>query len=198
REYEGVYVLMEKIKRSPDRVNVAKLTPEQNSEPDISGGYIIKRDHQDGSGKRFNTDHGGPYFFVYPNEQNFTREQRAWLSRYINRFEDALYSDNFTDPKRGYAAYLDTDAFIDLHWLIEMSKNVDGFRYSAFLTKDRNGKLKPGPAWDWNRSFGNANYHGGASTQGWYWRILRPNEISWYQRLREDPAFDAKAKARWR
>jgi hypothetical protein len=198
REYEGVYVLMEKIKRSPDRVNIAKLTPEQNSEPDISGGYIIKRDHQDGSGKRFNTDHGGPYFFVYPNEQNITREQRAWLSRYINRFEDALYSDNFTDPKRGYAAYLDVDAFIDLHWLIEMSKNVDGFRYSAFLTKDRNKKLKPGPAWDWNRSFGNANYHGGASTQGWYWRILRPNEISWYQRLREDPAFDAKAKARWR
>ena len=75
---------------------------------------------------------------------------------------------------------------------------MDGFRYSSYLTKDRNAKLKPGPAWDWNRSFGNANYYGGWQTQGWYWRVLRPNEISWYGRLREDPAFEQRCRARWR
>jgi hypothetical protein len=197
-DYEGVYVLIEKIKRGKERVNIAKLGPEDSSEPNISGGYIVKRDHDQGSGKRFHTEHGGPYFFVYPNERNITREQRAWLTQYFNRFEEALYSDDFKDPKRGYAAYLDTAAFIDMHWLIEMSKNIDAFRYSAYLTKDRGGKIKAGPAWDWNRSFGNANYHNGYQTSGWYWRILRPQEISWYVRLREDPAFDAKARARWR
>ena len=145
KDYEGVYVLVEKIKRGKERVNIAKLTPEQNSEPEISGGYIIKRDHQDGNGKRFHTDRGGPYFFVNPNERTITREQRAWLTKYFTQFEEALYGDDFADPKKGYAAYLDTAAFIDQHWLIEMSKNVDGFRYSAFLTKDRNGKLKAGP-----------------------------------------------------
>ncbi len=198
RDYEGVYVLVEKIKRSRERVNIEKLTPEQNSEPDISGGYIVKRDHGDGGGKRFHTEHGGPYFFVYPSERAVTREQRAWLNRYFQRFENALYSENFADPKAGYAAYLDTGAFIDLFWLIEMSKNVDGFRYSSFLTKDRGGKIKAGPAWDWNRSFGNANYYGGWQSQGWYWHNLRPNEISWYGRLREDPAFEAKCRARWK
>jgi hypothetical protein len=74
---------------------------------------------------------------------------------------------------------------------------VDGFRYSAFLTKDRGGKLKPGPSWDWNRSFGNANYYGGGQVQGWYWSNLRPNEISWYLRLREDPDFMQRCNARW-
>jgi hypothetical protein len=198
RDYQGVYVLVEKIKRGHDRVNIAKLTPEQNSEPDISGGYIVKRDHGDGSGRRFRTEHGGPYFFVYPSERAITREQRSWLTKYFNDFEDALYGPDFADPRKGYAAYLDTGAFIDLHWLIELSKNVDGFRYSSFITKDRGGKIKVGPAWDWNRSFGNANYYNGWQTQGWYWHNLRPNEISWYGRLREDPAFEAKCRARWR
>ena len=40
-DYKGVYVLMEKIKRGEDRVNIDKLSPSDNTEPDISGGYII-------------------------------------------------------------------------------------------------------------------------------------------------------------
>jgi hypothetical protein len=196
-DYAGVYVLMEKIKRGSERVNIAKLTSGQNAEPDITGGYIIKRDHDDRNETRFNTSHGGPYFFVYPSGKDITPQQKTWLKNYFNSFESALYGEDFTDSKRGYAAFLDVDAFIDSHWLIEASKNVDGFRYSAYITKDRGGKIQPGPAWDWNRSFGNANYYGGNRTEGWYSSNLRPREISWYHRLREDPAFMRRSAARW-
>ena len=197
RDYAGVYVLMEKIKRGKDRVNVAKLEAQDQSEPQITGGYIVKRDHADHVESRFNTRRGGPYFFVYPKAQEITPQQRAWLAGYFNAFETALYGNNFKDPLAGYAAYLDVDSFIDAHWLIEASKNVDGFRYSSFLTKDRGGKIKTEPPWDWNRSFGNANYYGGGEPQGWYWHNLRPNEISWYLRLREDPEFVKRCRARW-
>jgi hypothetical protein len=197
RDYAGVYVLIEKIKRGQDRVNIAKLKPQARSEPEITGGYIIKRDHSDHRESRFHTSHGGPYFYVYPSAQEITSEQKSWLARYLNSFESALYSADFRDPQKGYAAYLDVDSFIDAHWLIEVGKNVDGFRYSAFLTKDRGGKLQPGPPWDWNRSFGNANYYGGGQVQGWYWTNLRPNEIAWYLRLREDPEFAQRCAARW-
>src|SRR6185503_7809170 len=44
-DYVGVYVLAEKIKRGKERVNIAKLHPEDSTEPDITGGYILKRDH---------------------------------------------------------------------------------------------------------------------------------------------------------
>src|SRR5258707_14038461 len=47
RDYAGVYVFEEKIKASRDRVNIASLTPADNQEPEISGGYIFKKDHQD-------------------------------------------------------------------------------------------------------------------------------------------------------
>ncbi|MBM3836744.1 MAG: hypothetical protein FJ398_02070 [Verrucomicrobia bacterium] len=195
--YAGIYVLVEKIKRGKDRVDIAKLEPEHLSEPEITGGYILKRDHGDRDGRRFNTAHGGPYFYVYPKAEDITAEQRSWLTRYFNAFEEALYGENLQDPRTGYAAYLDVASFIDMHWLIEATKNVDGFRYSAFLTKDRGGKLRPEPPWDWNRSFGNANYYGGDETHGWYSSNLRPTEISWYHRLREDPAFAQRCAARW-
>lgn len=198
RYYAGVYVLVEKIKRAPERVNIAKLTSSHRDEPEISGGYIFKRDHGDNSDDRFHTTHGGPFFFVEPKADSITTQQKRWLTRYMNAFETALHSEEFDDPKSGYAAFLDVDSFIDAHWLIEASKNVDGFRYSCFLTKDRGGKLKLEPPWDWNRAFGNANYYDGWQTQGWYWHNLRPNEISWYTRLQDDPQFLQRCNDRWR
>lgn len=197
RDYLGVYVLVERIKRDKHRVNLEKLGPEDLTEPSISGGYIVKRDHGDDGGSRFRTSRGGPYFYVYPKARDIAAEQKNWIRRYFNSFEEALYGEDFADPAKGYAAYLDVDAFIDAHWLIELSKNVDGFRYSSYLTKDRGGKLVVGPAWDWNRAFGNANYYNGGSTRGWYWPMLRPNEISWHQRLRDDPAYMKRSAARW-
>ena len=197
RDYHGVYVLVERIKRGKNRVNIEKLEPEDVTDPKISGGYIVKRDHGEGSGTRFSTRHGGPYYFVYPKAKNINNEQKRYIRNYFNKFEEALYGEDFKDPKSGYAAYLDVDGFIDSHWLIELSKNVDGFRYSAYITKERGEKLKPGPAWDWNRAFGNANYYGGNQTRGWYWGVLRPNEISWHHRLREDSAYVRRSAARW-
>jgi hypothetical protein len=43
--YAGVYVLSEKITRDKNRVNIAKIDPSINREPEISGGYIFKKDH---------------------------------------------------------------------------------------------------------------------------------------------------------
>ncbi len=197
RDYAGVYVLVEKIKRGKERVNIAKLDPEMKTEPDITGGYIIKRDHNERDENGFYTRRGGPYYCVYPKGEEITPEQKGWLVRYLNSFEMALNGSHFADPKTGYAAYLDVDSFIDTHWLVEVSKNVDGFRYSSYLTKDRGGKLKTEPPWDWNRSFGNANYYGGWQPNNWYWTYLRPSEIGWYRRLSQDPAFAQKCADRW-
>ncbi|HYV27743.1 MAG TPA: CotH kinase family protein, partial [Candidatus Eisenbacteria bacterium] len=128
---------------------------------------------------------------------DITPEQKAWLQRYVSQFERALYGSNFANPETGYARYLDVDSFIDQHWLIELSKNIDGYRYSAFIQKDRGGKLKMEPVWDWNLSFGNADYHGGWQTDSWYWPLIRNNEICWYRRLSQDPEFMQRVIDRW-
>jgi len=197
RDYMGVYVLVEKIKRDKNRVNITELKASDTGEPNITGGYIFKRDHSERYEQSFRTGQGNHFYYVEPNPEDMSREQMNWLSRYMSRFEQALYGSDFRDPQRGYAAYLDVDAFIDQHWLIEMSKNIDGFRYSAFLYKDRGGKLNVGPAWDWNLSFGNADYYDGSDPSGWYTQQLRDSEICWFRRLSEDPEFMQRAIDRW-
>src|SRR4030095_11010375 len=49
---------------------------------------------------------------------------------------------------------------------------IDGYRLSNFFSKDRGGKLKNVPIWDWNLSFGNADYLQGGTTNGWYYTQL--------------------------
>lgn len=197
RDYMGVYVLVEKIKRGKGRVDIAELSASDTGEPAITGGYIFKRDHSDRYEPSFRTSRGNQFFYVEPDPKEMSREQMTWLSRYMGRFEQALYGEEFRSPSKGYAAFLDVDAFIDQHWLIEMSKNIDGFRYSAFLYKDRGGKLVTGPAWDWNLSFGNANYYDASDPSGWYTEQLRDSEICWFRRLSEDPEFMQRTIDRW-
>jgi hypothetical protein len=44
-QYAGLYVLEEKVKISPHRVAIDKLSGSHNAEPEISGGYLFKKDH---------------------------------------------------------------------------------------------------------------------------------------------------------
>src|SRR6059036_1353866 len=79
-----------------------------------------------------------------------------------------------------------------------MSKNIDGYRLSNYMHKDRLGKLKMDPVWDWNLSFGNANYLNGWLTNGWYWSQTGGTDYPWFARLFQDPDFTQRYIDRWR
>ncbi|MHC4619549.1 MAG: CotH kinase family protein, partial [Planctomycetota bacterium] len=124
-DYRGVYVLMEKIKRDENRVDIAKLEPHHNSEPEITGGYLLKKDWEwDG----FETDIYKD-FLIYsdPESDELTATQKNWLKAYFSGFETVLSGPDFDDPVYGYAAYIDVGSFVDHHILVEVAKNVDGF-----------------------------------------------------------------------
>ena len=85
----------------------------------------------------------------------------------------------------------------------ELSNNLDGYRLSTYLHKNRNEKLKIGPIWDFNLSFGNGNYCNGDKYDTWTYKF---NEICsddfwlipfWWEKLLEDPYFVNKLKERW-
>lgn len=46
-DYRGVYILTEKIKRGKDRLDIAKLKPEDNEGIELTGGYIMRIDAYD-------------------------------------------------------------------------------------------------------------------------------------------------------
>ncbi|MEN6423836.1 MAG: CotH kinase family protein [Phycisphaerales bacterium] len=196
-DYVGVYVLMEKIKIGPNRVNVTELEPSDNVEPEVTGGYIIKKDKFDADDVSFGTSRGQSLIYQDPNGQDLTQQQRDWIHSYVNLFEAALYGASFTDPEIGYAKYIDVGSFIDNHILVELTKNIDGFRLSTYMHKDRNGKLAMGPAWDYNLSLGNADYLTGWLPTGWYFNQLGDGDYPYWRRLFADPAFELAYADRW-
>ena len=202
--YNGVYILVERIKWGENRVNITKLGQGDNYEPEISGGYIIKSDRLNSGEQGMTTNTGTLFAFVRPNEEDATTEQKNWILNYLNQFETTLYGPGFANPVTGYNAYIDVDSFIDHFLITELFKEIDGYRLSSFLYKDRNNKLVMGPVWDFNLSLGNANYLNGWIPQGWYYPLLSGSDCyvscglrDWYVRLLEDPAYDQKMKYRW-
>ncbi|MES2823406.1 MAG: CotH kinase family protein, partial [Pseudomonadota bacterium] len=47
-EYKGIYILLEKIKRDPQRLNISNLKAVDNEGEELTGGYIIKIDKTTG------------------------------------------------------------------------------------------------------------------------------------------------------
>ncbi len=77
----------------------------------------------------------------------------------------------------------------------EYLRNVDGYRISTYFHKDKGGKLKMGPVWDYNLAMGNADYCEGGEPNGWQYNFnfLCPwdgwvNHF-WWRRFLEDEAF---------
>ena len=211
--YQGVYVFMEKLKRNIDRIDINKLKEDENSGEDLTGGYIIKIDKTAGSNlgegyneqNSFTTSYTPQTFFMYeyPKAEDISTEQKEYISTYINDIENILISEDFTDPIIGYTKFIDVPSFIDFFLLNEISNNVDGYRLSTYMHKDKSEKLKMGPIWDFNLAFGNANYCEGGNENVWAYKFNErcPGDIwqvpFWWERLLEDPEFVSQLKARW-
>jgi hypothetical protein len=149
------------------------------------------------TGHGFVTHRTNAFFYVEPKASRISSAQRKWLLDYVNRFEEVLHGPDFRNPTNGYAAYIDVDSFIDHHLFVEATKNIDGFRFSTFFTKDRGGKIRMDPIWDWDLSFGNAKGKQGYLPEHWYWPQLDDQQYSWFRRLFEDPDFGQRYVDRW-
>jgi hypothetical protein len=194
-DYVGVYVLIEKIKRGDNRVDIDELLPTQTTQPDVSGGYIFKKDRLDPGDAGFSSTRAGGFAYVEPKEQQIVSAQRSYLNSFITQFETALYAATFTN--RTYTNFYDVAAGIDHHLMVEAMKNIDGFRLSTFVHKDRSGKIAMGPIWDYNLTLGNANYADGESTANWYNTQLGDGDYPWYRQLFKDPDFNQQYIDRW-
>ena len=189
-DYQGVYLLVEKIKQGPDRVDVDKMSLVDTQEPEIAGGYIIKRDRADPGDTGFVTSiENHQLYYVYPNEDEINTQQKAWLSSWFAEFETVLHGADYDDPEIGYAAYIDELSFVDHFILNEGCKNVDGFRLSQYFYLDNDAELIAGPVWDFNLSMGNADYNSGQYTTGWYYPYSTGAGYRYYPTLFRDPNF---------
>ena len=206
-EYQGIYILMEKIKRDKGRVDIAKLTNLDISGDNVSGGYIFKIDYYDSSNSwqsNFRpTDHPEKivnYVYADPDPSDLVWQQKDYLKTAINSFESVLYSSNFKDKTNGYPAWIDINSFLDYFIVSEVARNVDGFKKSVYFFKDKDskgGKINAGPVWDFDWAWKNiwdCSTFSATDGSGWSYRIndcpnIWPNSNGWVVRLLQDTDF---------
>jgi hypothetical protein len=217
-DYQGIYLLIEKIKRDKERVDIAKMEKTDITGDALTGGYIIKIDKESGSNsgegwnslyKPYNGAWQNTFFqFEYPKAKDITIQQKEYIRNHINKVENSIASPNFKDPVNGYRKYIDTKSLMDYIIINELTKNVDAYRLSTFFYKERDsdgGKIKFGPVWDFNLGFGNADYCTQGNPEGLV--ILNFNEVCsedwwvvhfWWKKFLQDETFYDELKYRWK
>lgn len=156
-EYMGIFVFTERIKRGTDRINIKKLEENDTTTAKISGGYIIEATRESelltstfAWQSSYQSSPASDYYMyfdcVYPKEP--VSQQLSYIQTYINDFENALKSTNFSDPILGFRNFVDEDSFVENFVMQEYSIHLDIFARSQYFYKDRGKKMVASPLWD--------------------------------------------------
>ena len=190
-DYQGTYLIGQKVEESKNRVNIG------------DEGYLIEIDTD--ANNRIDPDdiifkptiwssiHKDGVFNIKDPNIEYDSEEFKFIENYINQFESTLYSDDFNNPDTGYKSYIDDDSLIDWFLINEIAKSVDARWYSSIYFSYVPGeKIKMGPIWDFDLSYGNLNYSDAQYTDGFH---VKQN--NWIDRLYQDGEFVEKVKNRY-
>ncbi len=158
-EYMGLYLFQEKVKADVNRVNVVKITNTDIAGDNLTGGYITKADKTTGGDPiAWSTTSYTGFFVDYihelPDPFAVTSVQNSYIYNHFSNFQTVITADN-SSLNNGYPSLIDIPSFIDFMLSNELAANADGYQFSTYFHKDRNGKLRAGPVWDFNLSLGN-------------------------------------------
>ena len=148
--YEGVYLITE----HPEQQFRKQITDT------ISSDFLIQIDRGPFDGYLLNNKNGYKIEFINDSILNNKHDK-------IYNFEQYILNHLFEDNQRNISTKykINIDSFIDYIILNELSKNIDAYRLSTYLSFINN-KVSMDIIWDFDLSFGLANYNGGFNYEG--------------------------------
>jgi len=202
-EYKGLYVLQEKIKDDSNRVNIEEIEDTDNTLPNLSGGYITKADKTTGADPVAweMESYVGWTEFIHemPKPEDVTPQQDSYIHSVFTSLETTTVANN-TDLANGYPSVIDVPTFVDFMLINELASNADAYQISTFFHKDRGGKLRAGPVWDMNLTFGNDLFDLGfdrSHTDVWQFSDGGNEGAKFWTDLFENPMYKCYMAKRW-
>jgi hypothetical protein len=204
--YEGVYLLIEKIKQGPNRVAIGDEAPRGGETA-----YMLRRDRYDPEKimlRSYASERGlsaGRLGLLYPKRDKADESVVRYVEGDVSAFERVLYSDDLS-VFLTYEDYIDVDSFVDYVVLNEFFGNYDAGWNSTYFYKDLGGKLCAGPIWDYDGILDNyipepmdpmVVAFAGAP---WFDRLIRHREfvervLARYEKLRRGPLSPRRVEA---
>lgn len=199
--YQGIYVLQEKLKADDSRIDINKIKEVDLSMPKLSGGYITKTDKYSGNELAWTMNSygwGADFIHVHPKPDEVMSEQDTYIQNIFQNLANQSLAQN-NSVLDGYPSVIDIPSFVDFMIMNELASNPDGYQFSTFFHKDRNGKLRAGPVWDFNLTFGNDLFFWGfdrSKSDLWQFSVDNRGATFWTD-LFYDPTFNCYFTKRW-
>lgn len=185
--YMGVYHITEHIKISNSKVNIPNISNTKNLD---DGGFILEIGRE--KNRFFRTTQG---IKISTKEPEMVSDKvLTHIQNKVQEFEDALYSENFSDPNTGWRKFMDEGSLIDWYLLNEFTKNPDANFIASvvFYYNPLKNKFFFGPAWDFDISSGNYDHKDCQYPEGFH-----VQSAAWFARLFEDETFKEDVTKRW-
>ncbi|WP_105617268.1 CotH kinase family protein [Vallitalea okinawensis] len=192
--FMGLYLMIEKIKRGEEKVDIF---PTQDDQGETS--FIVAKDKQKDEDIIIPTYGNEIYLYdhniiaVYPKRE-ITNDQINYIGKTISEFERVLYSDKYDIPSEGYNEYIEVDSFVDYYLINEFFNNTDAGYVSTYIYKDYGEKIHAGPVWDFNASLGNSNI----LNEYYDYTGFYMHNTTWFERLMGDKKFVSKVIKRYK
>ena len=203
-DYKGLYIFMEKLKVDDNRINIVKMTSSDTTLPNLTGGYVTKCDKTTGGDPvawTFNNSNWGTVDFIHesPKPEDITTQQNGYIYNQFLNLKNTAAAQN-SSIFSGYPSIIDVPSFIDFMIVNEYASNSDAYQLSTYFHKDRNGKLRAGPVWDFNLTFGNDLFQWGldrSHTDIWQFDNGDNTGAAFWKDLFNNPTFNCYLTKRW-
>ena len=204
-DFQGIYVLQEKLKADDSRIDINKIKETQLTLPKLTGGYITKTDKIEGSDTAaWSMDNylGYQSNFVHehPKPTTVQPEQNEYIKGQFESLQEKVTAPSDSSITNGYPSVIDIPSFVDFMLLNEFASNADAYEFSTFFHKDRNGKLRAGPIWDFNLTYGNDLFFWGydrSKTDVWQFNFGGNDGPKFWKDLFDDEVFKCYLAKRW-
>lgn len=147
-DYRGTYQISDQVQVHKKRIDI--------SEED---GWLLEVANENSREEPYITS--SRYHIMYniknPKDDLLTRDKRIAIGQWLQKFEDAVASNDFTDPEKGYRAYVDEEDLVNWYVGAEITGNIDAL-YSIYMYKDgESDKMHFGPLWDIDLGYDNSS-----------------------------------------
>jgi hypothetical protein len=157
--YQGVYLIMEKIEVNKSRLNLKVDTAQASS-------FLVQLNR-----RKENDDilQVNEHYFILSDLPGFKKNDtyreavKSRLEKFCMQMDDPL----------AYPETIDANSLADFLLVQEMVKNVDAYKVSTWFYKDDNStddRIHFGPVWDFDLSMGSSNILRGDSPEAWIYQ----------------------------
>lgn len=210
KNYNGIYLLRETVKRDGARVNIGRQDALQ---PPAQGGFLLALKHYTVEDGYWKLEYGGDVDVEYPTKSIRTPEMKDFMRNYLAEFEQMLFGPSWISQYRNWVG---VPSFVDYFLLTEFLASSDAYLYNTYFDYDGKanstvGKLHAGPIFSFEYSLGRVDpffdrsptWDGGSNdVEGWRYEARIKNRqgsdmSQWFGRFLGDPAFKGELQAKF-